>query len=166
MIAAALLIASPAAADPIACSDAGASIFTRDTHTFPLGEPLPGSSVETTHLAISTTGHWRREARFASHRVDVADGCLDAFRLGELAKALDRARFRATLPRITCRATPDGHVVYASPARGRKVELDEPCRQVLDAGTALLADCADAVTDWSQSDDDVRARCVGAPPLE
>lgn len=171
MIALALALASSsaAAADPIACSDDGPPIYTRDSRTFPLGEPFAPSMVTTTSLVISATGHWRRTTRFDAatpKRVTIDDGCLDPMRLAELRRALGRARWRATMPRINCRALASVHVVYASPARGVKVERDEPCQAALDPGTDLLVACADEVTDWTAADGEIAPRCRGvdAPP--
>lgn len=166
LIAGALALgARGAAADPIACAEDGAPLYTEATRAFVYGEPPPGGVVRTEELVIYPTGAWRRTTRGPgadrAPRVDVELGCLDPTRQAELRRALGKARFRATTPRITCRAMPQDHVVYASPARGGKVERDEPCREVLDPGTELLAECADVVTAWNQDDDAVRASCRG-----
>jgi hypothetical protein len=150
------------AAIAVACSTAGKPVFVEDTRPLPDDEP---HFQTTNELVVYASGAWvrtttRTRAGMAP-RVDVDLGCLDPARLAAMKPALGRARFRAHLPRMNCRGMPEVHVVFTSPARGLRAEIDAPCREALDEGTAVLEQCVEAITDWSRDPDWYGPICRG-----
>jgi hypothetical protein len=149
-----------------ACGTAGAPIFTEDSQ--PLPDPNGSAVVWTSTFTLWPSGAWRKtvtgrdqRAQNRTVRVDVQEGCLDPARMKALAPSLARATFTATTPRINCRALPGERITYASPARGRKVQILAPCAEHLDDGTATADACVQAITDWAQGPDDYAPICRG-----
>jgi hypothetical protein len=147
-----------------ACGTSGTPIFTE--HEEPLPDPNGAAVVATTDFTLWPSGAWRRSVTRTNRlhqafRLDVQEGCVDPARLALLAPSLARATYTAHEPRITCRAMANVHITFSSPARGRSVAIDAPCREQLDPGTATAQACVDAITDWSQGPDDYGPICRG-----
>lgn len=155
--------ASTAAGDAGSCP-AGKPVFRRDESS--LLPPTKDRPARTQTFTIEATGRWTRHTTRtligAPAVVDDEHGCLDDLR----KKALDGALARATLALDptgkTCHVAPTAHVVYAAPARKKKLEHDEPCGVPFDRSTAYLAACATAVVDHDATDDYVGRMCGGS----
>jgi len=140
-------LASPGArAD---CGKATGKPLYRQEHR-PLVEPAEGETTPVQHqtFAIYASGRWTwvGAGEAGSGEAMGRGGCISAFGMAEIRRAVARARFRrSTVPVATCDALPIARVTYAAPRRGLHITVETPCGDPVEVDTRRLVACAQAV---------------------